>query len=72
LDLLLIESTSFKRFLQAQVSAQDNTTNQFNDAEKYFNPFITEDIMGTESKENNNKNKQLHKGTYRKPFRSQR
>ena len=56
MDLLLIESTSFKRFLQAQVSAQDNTTNQFNDAEKYFNPFIAEDNKGTESKEHSIKN----------------
>ena len=53
---MIIEGTSFQRFLQAQVSAQDNTTNQFNDAEKYFNPFITEDNMGTESKGHNIKN----------------
>jgi len=58
-DLLIIESTSFQRFLQAQISAQDDTINQYNDAEKYLNPFITEDNEGTESKEDNIKNIQI-------------
>ena len=30
-QFLTLSSTSFQRFLQAQVSAQDDTANQFND-----------------------------------------
>ena len=73
MDLLIIGSTSFKRFLQAQDSAQDDTINQFNDVEEVLQIRLLQKIIWEQSlKIITLRMVQIITKTYRKPFRSQR